>query len=93
MEITVVKVKVLTLSKGVLKQIEKVCGNKDGKLVGYVVDEEGMATFIGEEAGKLYSTRQDYMIDTFYARGEATTYAELQQRVKELKAKLPQIFI
>lgn len=95
MEITLLKVKVVTLNKSTLKQIEKVCGNKDGRLKGYVIDEFGMATFIGEENGKLYSTRQDYMMDTLIAKGRAVGYDRhsFAEMIAELKATLPQIFI
>ncbi|KKN59258.1 hypothetical protein LCGC14_0543570 [marine sediment metagenome] len=94
MVITLLKVKVVTLNKNTLKQIEKVCGNKNGVLKGYVIDEFGMATFIGEENGKLYSTRQDYMPDTFTAKGKAVGYDRhsFSKLIDELKASLPQIF-
>jgi hypothetical protein len=85
--------KALTLSKSVFSQIAKVCGNRNGKLIGYVLDEYQMATFIGTEDGKLYRTRQDYMIETWQAQGKTDMFVKFQDYLKSEMSKLPQIFL
>jgi hypothetical protein len=86
--------KALTLSKGVFNQIAKVNHNPNGKLIGYVLDEYQMATFIGEEDGKLYRTRQDFMTDTWIAQGKTKdAYRDFTKLLDDEKSKLLQIFI
>ena len=86
--------KALTLSKRTFEQIAKVTHNANGKIIGYVLDESQMATFIGEEDGKLFRTRQDYMVDTWEAQGKTkNAYREFDALLVAEKAHLPQIFL
>jgi hypothetical protein len=93
---SVLTFKALTMSKAIFDQIEKLTNCKDLAYIGYSVDSHtaGSIWFISQYQGKLYRTRQDYMMENFIAMGKKDiNYSNFNQAIEQFKKGLPQIFV